>query len=130
MPSAPLIRDGDGMLFFNFRADRARELTQAFMEDGFTGFERKKQPKVDYVCMTEYKDTFHLPIVFPPEPLTNILGDVCWRRTDSSSFALPRPRNTPTSRFSSTAASKSRSPARTAPRFPHPRWRRTTWLPR
>ena len=71
-----LIRDGDGMLFFNFRADRARELTEAFMQDGFTGFERKKQPKVAYVCMTEYKDTFGLPIVFPPEPLTNILGTV------------------------------------------------------
>jgi 2,3-bisphosphoglycerate-independent phosphoglycerate mutase len=75
-PSAPLVRDGDGILFFNFRADRARELTQAFMEDGFAGFELKKRPKVDYVCMTEYKDTFHLPTVFPPEPLTNILGDV------------------------------------------------------
>ncbi len=75
-PSAPLVRDGDGILFFNFRADRARELTQALMEDGFAGFERKKRPKVDYVCMTEYKDTFHLPTAFPPEPLTNILGDV------------------------------------------------------
>jgi 2,3-bisphosphoglycerate-independent phosphoglycerate mutase len=74
--NAPLIRDGDGILFFNFRADRARELTQAFMEDAFTGFERKKRPKIEYVCMTEYKDTFHLPTVFPPEPLTNILGEV------------------------------------------------------
>jgi 2,3-bisphosphoglycerate-independent phosphoglycerate mutase len=74
--SAPLVRDGDGILFFNFRADRARELTQAFIEEGFTGFERKQRPKVDYVCMTEYKDTFHLPVAFPPEPLTNILGDV------------------------------------------------------
>ena len=72
----PLVRDGDGILFFNFRADRARELTQAFMEDDFTGFERKRRPKVDFVCMTEYKDTFHLPMAFPPEPLTNILGDV------------------------------------------------------
>jgi 2,3-bisphosphoglycerate-independent phosphoglycerate mutase len=75
-PSARLIRDGDGILFFNFRADRARELTEAIMQDGFTGFERKKRPKVAYVCMTEYKDTFGLPIVFPPEPLTNILGNV------------------------------------------------------
>jgi 2,3-bisphosphoglycerate-independent phosphoglycerate mutase len=74
--NAPHIRDGDGILFFNFRADRARELTQAFMEEGFTGFERKKRPKVDYVCMTEYKDTFHLPLAYPHEPLTNILGEV------------------------------------------------------
>jgi 2,3-bisphosphoglycerate-independent phosphoglycerate mutase len=72
----PLIRDGDGILFFNFRADRARQLTQAFMQVEFTGFERKRRPKVEYVCMTEYKDTFHLPMAFPPEPLRNILGDV------------------------------------------------------
>jgi 2,3-bisphosphoglycerate-independent phosphoglycerate mutase len=75
-PDAPLIRDGDGILFFNFRADRARELTQAFTEDGFTGFERKRLPKVDYVCLTEYQDKFHLPVAFPPETLKNILGDV------------------------------------------------------
>jgi 2,3-bisphosphoglycerate-independent phosphoglycerate mutase len=75
-PVAPLIRDGDGILFFNFRSDRARQLTDAFMDDAFTGFERKKRPKVDFVCMTEYKDTFHLPTVFPPETLKNILGDV------------------------------------------------------
>jgi 2,3-bisphosphoglycerate-independent phosphoglycerate mutase len=72
----PLIRDGDGILFFNFRADRARELTQAFIDDDFTGFERKQRPKVDFVCMTEYKDTFHLPVAFLPETLANILGDV------------------------------------------------------
>jgi 2,3-bisphosphoglycerate-independent phosphoglycerate mutase len=71
-----LIRDGDGILFFNFRADRARQLTQAFMDDAFTGFERKGRPKVEFVCMTEYKDTFHLPMAFPPETMRNILADV------------------------------------------------------
>jgi 2,3-bisphosphoglycerate-independent phosphoglycerate mutase len=75
-PHAPLVRDGDGILFFNFRADRARELTQAFTEEGFIGFERKTRPKVAYVCLTEYKDTFHLPTAFAPETLKNILGDV------------------------------------------------------
>ena len=75
-PAAPLIRDGDGILFFNFRSDRARQLTQAFMDDAFSGFERKKRPKVDFVCMTEYKDTFHLPTVFPPETMKNILAEV------------------------------------------------------
>jgi 2,3-bisphosphoglycerate-independent phosphoglycerate mutase len=79
-PNAPLVRDGDGILFFNFRADRARELTQAFMEESFAGFERKRRPKVDFVCLTEYKDTFHLPAAFPPEPLKNILADVLTAR--------------------------------------------------
>jgi 2,3-bisphosphoglycerate-independent phosphoglycerate mutase len=72
----PLVRDGDGILFYNFRADRARQLTQAFMDDGFTGFERRQRPRVEFVCMTEYKDTFQLPTVFPPESMRNILGEV------------------------------------------------------
>jgi 2,3-bisphosphoglycerate-independent phosphoglycerate mutase len=72
----PLVRDGDGILFYNFRADRARELTQAFMQDDFTGFARARRPKVEFVCMTEYKDTFHLPTVFPPESMQNLLGQV------------------------------------------------------
>ncbi len=75
-PNQPLVRDGDGILFFNFRADRARELTQAFTQDDVTGFERKRRPKVEFVCMTEYKDTFHLPMVFPPESMHNLLGQV------------------------------------------------------
>lgn len=75
-PKEPLIRDGDGVLFFNFRADRARELTLAFIDDNFTGFTRAVRPKVHFVCMTEYKDTFHLPVVFAPESLTNILTEV------------------------------------------------------
>ena len=74
-----MIRDGDGILLFNFRADRARELTQAFMETDFAGFERKRRPTVDYVCMTEFKDTFHLPVAFPPQTMANILGDVLAR---------------------------------------------------
>ncbi len=75
-PSHALVRDGDGILFFNFRADRARELTQAFTQDDVTGFERKRRPKVEFVCMTEYKDTFRLPMVFPPESMHNLLGQV------------------------------------------------------
>jgi 2,3-bisphosphoglycerate-independent phosphoglycerate mutase len=71
-----LVRDGDGILYFNFRADRARQLTHAFTQDSFTGFERKRRPKVQFVCMTEYKDTFNLPMAFPPESLRYILGDV------------------------------------------------------
>ena len=72
----PLVRDGDGILYFNFRADRARELTQAFFQDDFTGFERKRRRRVEFVCMTEYKDTFKLPVAFPPESMRNILAEV------------------------------------------------------
>jgi 2,3-bisphosphoglycerate-independent phosphoglycerate mutase len=75
-PNQPLVRDGDGILYFNFRADRARELTQAFMQEDFAGFERKRRPRIQFVCMTEYKDTFQLPLAFPPESLRNILGDI------------------------------------------------------
>jgi 2,3-bisphosphoglycerate-independent phosphoglycerate mutase len=72
----PLVRDSDGILYFNFRADRARELTQTFIQEDFTGFERKRRPRVEFVCLTEYKDTFKLPVAFPPESMRNILAEV------------------------------------------------------
>lgn len=71
------IQDGDGLIFFNFRADRAKEITRAFMEENFSGFERKK--KIDlsgYVCMTQYDETFDLPVAFGPVHLNNILGEI------------------------------------------------------
>ncbi len=71
------VRDEDAILFFNFRADRTRQLTRAFTEDGFKGFERVIRPRLsDYVCMTLYDESFHLPIAFPPEHLDGILGEV------------------------------------------------------
>ena len=71
------LRDGDGFIFFNFRSDRAREITRALALDDFDGFPRPDRPKLaSYVCMTEYDATFGLPIAFGPEALTNILGDV------------------------------------------------------
>ncbi len=69
--------DGDGFIFFNFRSDRAREITRAIALDGFDGFERRKRPKLaGYVCLTEYDATFGLPIAFGSTELTNILGGV------------------------------------------------------
>jgi 2,3-bisphosphoglycerate-independent phosphoglycerate mutase len=69
--------DGDGFIFFNFRSDRAREITRAIALDGFTGFERSKRAKLaGYVCLTEYDATFGLPIAFGSTELTNILGGV------------------------------------------------------
>ena len=71
------ISDNDGVIFFNFRADRAREMTRALTDQTFSGFTRSTTPAlVDYVCMSEYDATFDLPIAFPSETLQNILAEV------------------------------------------------------
>jgi len=73
---AAIIEDGDAVVFFNFRGDRPRELTRAFVDDeDFTGFERKAQPDVHYVCMTEYDATIPAPVAFPRQTQSpNIAG--------------------------------------------------------
>ena len=68
--------DGDQVVCFNFRADRARELTAAVALGTFSGFQRSRVPKVGYVCMTEYDRTFGLPLAFPPEDVHNTLAEV------------------------------------------------------
>ncbi len=71
------LRDGDGCIFFNFRSDRAREITRALALSDCPGFHRQAPPALSsYVCMTEYDATFDLPIAFSSEELTNILGSV------------------------------------------------------
>jgi len=76
-PKTPSIEDGDSVIFFNFRADRARELTMALTEREFTYFERGYVPRLSsYVTMTLYDEGFNLPQAFPPIRLTNILGEV------------------------------------------------------
>ena len=78
----PLARvgDGDGILFFNFRADRARQITRAFTDSSFDGFERQAVPqRVQFVCMTGYDETFALPVVFERESLREILAEVISR---------------------------------------------------
>ena len=71
------VNNGDGFIFFNFRSDRAREITRALALDDCPGFDRKSRPQLaSYVCMTEYDATFGLPLAFGPETLTNILGEV------------------------------------------------------
>jgi 2,3-bisphosphoglycerate-independent phosphoglycerate mutase len=72
-----LVENGDGVLFFNFRADRAREITRAFTEEGFKEFIRNSLPTLcEYVCMTLYDESFSLPVAFGPVHLENILGKV------------------------------------------------------
>lgn len=69
------IDDGDGVVFFNFRGDRPRELTRAFVDPEFQGFERPVMPDLYYVCMTEYDATIPAPVAFPKPPkMKNILG--------------------------------------------------------
>ena len=71
------IHDNDAIIFFNFRPDRAREITRAMTFEKFDGFQRKAVRKnLFYVCFTQYDETFPLPVAFKPETLTNILGDV------------------------------------------------------
>jgi 2,3-bisphosphoglycerate-independent phosphoglycerate mutase len=74
------IGDGDGVLFFNFRADRARQLTRSFFEDSFQEFERGQAPALSGLAtMTEYDATFPVKAAFPPVQLSNILGEICAR---------------------------------------------------
>jgi 2,3-bisphosphoglycerate-independent phosphoglycerate mutase len=71
------VRDGDAVIFFNFRADRAREITRAFTDPAFKEFDRRVTPRLAaYVCMTEYDKTFALPVAFPPADLTEIFPEI------------------------------------------------------
>ncbi|MCE5184890.1 MAG: 2,3-bisphosphoglycerate-independent phosphoglycerate mutase [Planctomycetaceae bacterium] len=71
-----LVRDNDSIIFFNFRGDRPREITHAFLDDPFSGFERIAWPHVHYVCMTEYEAAIRTPVAFAPErDMPNIAGE-------------------------------------------------------
>ncbi len=70
------VRDGDVILFFNFRADRAREISDAFLKDDFDGFDRTVVPKTAYHTLTEYDATYTCPAVFASEDLKKVLGEV------------------------------------------------------
>jgi 2,3-bisphosphoglycerate-independent phosphoglycerate mutase len=75
------ICDDDAVIFCNFRSDRAREITRAFTDSDFQGFKRKGYPKLSkFVCLTNYDESFGLPVAFEPVRLTNILGEVLSRR--------------------------------------------------
>jgi 2,3-bisphosphoglycerate-independent phosphoglycerate mutase len=70
------IAEGDSVIFFNFRADRARQLTRALAVEGFDGFPVPDRPRVEFVCFTLYDQTFNLPIAFPQLRHKNILAEV------------------------------------------------------
>lgn len=71
------IQDDDAVVFFNFRPDRARQLTRAFTEQGFDGFERQRVPEnLYFATLTTYDETYSVPVAFPKEYLTHGLGQV------------------------------------------------------
>ncbi len=71
------IEDNDAVIFFNFRPDRAREISKAINFENFDGFQRKAVRKnIYYVTFTQYDASFPFPVAFEPQKLTNILGDV------------------------------------------------------
>ena len=70
------IVDGDAVICANFRPDRAREITRSFVDAGFEGFERQAWPQLaDYVMLTEYAADIDTACAFPPEPISNGLGE-------------------------------------------------------
>lgn len=70
-------KDGDSVIFMNFRADRAREITRAIVDKDFDGFERKAVPDLaEFVMTTEYADSIKAAIAYPPEKMHNSLGEV------------------------------------------------------
>jgi len=70
------VEDGDAVVFMNFRADRARELTRCFVEPGFDAFQRTRVPQLaGFVMLTQYAASIPAPSAFAPEPLTNVLGE-------------------------------------------------------
>lgn len=74
------IKDGDSIIFMNFRADRGRELSYAFTDPNFTGFVRRAQPKLTtYATLTEYASDLKVKVIYPPQDLTNVLGEVIAR---------------------------------------------------
>ncbi len=75
VPTA-VIQSGDSVVFFNFRPDRAREITRAFVDDEFTGFSRGQKQELTYVCFTDYDDTITNKLVaFQKEEITNTFGE-------------------------------------------------------
>ncbi len=73
------VQDGDSIIFFNFRADRARQITRAFVDEDMPYFKRGPRPKVHFLCMTQYDVTIQAPVAFPPQNLNHTLGEILAR---------------------------------------------------
>ena len=75
------VRDGDSVIFFNFRSDRARQMSRALAFDDFDGFDRQPRPRASLTTMTQYDRTFRFPVAFPPQSLSGSLAEVMAART-------------------------------------------------
>jgi 2,3-bisphosphoglycerate-independent phosphoglycerate mutase len=73
------VEDGDALVFFNFRADRMRQIVTAFKDADFDGFHRSATPKVQLVTANRYHEQFDVPVLYPPQELRNNLGEVLSR---------------------------------------------------
>ncbi len=69
-----LINKGDVLIFMNYRADRARQITQPFTDENFQGFSIGNYLPIQYFCLTEYKKEFNLPVAYPNRKINNVLG--------------------------------------------------------
>jgi len=76
-PGEGRLHSGDGVIFFNFRPDRARQLTRSFVDHEFGGFERKNGYfPLHFACMTQYDETIDAPVAYEPQYLCNTLGEI------------------------------------------------------
>jgi 2,3-bisphosphoglycerate-independent phosphoglycerate mutase len=82
-----MIKDGDSVVFFNFRPDRARQLTRALALPDFNEFPILDRPRVEFVCFTMYDNTFNLPVAFPPRQHRNVLAEV-WGKVCVRNYRL------------------------------------------
>ncbi|MBS0227955.1 MAG: 2,3-bisphosphoglycerate-independent phosphoglycerate mutase [Proteobacteria bacterium] len=76
LDGAQPMRDGDAVVFMNFRADRARQLTSAFVDPAFTGFSARRPVLSSFVCLTEYDARLPAPLAFAPDDLRHTFGEV------------------------------------------------------
>ncbi len=70
------LKDGDSLICFNFRPDRARQIIQCLSENKFSDFKRKTFPNLDLVTFTQYDSNFPVKVAFPPESLNNFIGQI------------------------------------------------------
>ena len=81
------IKNDDSVIFFNFRPDRARQLTRALAIPDFNEFPISERPRVAFVCFTMYDNTFNLPVAFPPRQHRNVLAEV-WGRVRVRNYRM------------------------------------------
>ncbi len=74
--SANYLKDGDSLICFNFRPDRARQIVKSLSVKEFSDFERKNYPNLDFVTFTQYDPNFPVKVAFPPESLNNFIGQI------------------------------------------------------